>query len=1044
MNIVDWLLERKRLFFLVLFLIVVAGVRTFLYMPKESFPEIKMPFIFTTITQRGISPDDAERLIAKPLEKEFKTIQGIKILNTRCFEGWCIVIAEFHSGLDSEKSLREAKDAVDRARPKLPKDADEPTVFERSTADFPIAIVNIFGTAPERALGITADRLRDMLETIPGVVEADVGGKREEQIEIQIDPVKIDSYRLSAQAVAQLMAATNVLIPAGNIETARGSFPIKVPSLIEGPEDLLALPVITTANAAITLADIADIRRMYKDAKGFVRMNGVPSLSIEIKKRSGANTIATMEGVRYALEQAAKVIPANIATSIANDASVHIRNSLSDLGNSVIFAVLLVVLCIVMMLGLREGLLVGVSIPLSFVLGVLFLSSALDAINMMVLFGMILSVGLLIDGAIVITEYADQLMTAGADRKTAYSKAAKRMFMVITLSTLTTLMAFMPLFRWPGQMGEFMKFLPITVSAILAASLVVALIFIPVLGATFGSKTSKPSPEKKMIVAASNGHYEKLAGYMRVYLGVLSFALKHPKKIIASIVGVLILTLALYTKLGVGIQLFPDAEPDFININVHARGNLSTAEKDSFVHSIEEKISELPYFKNVYGRSGARSRMSAEDVVGYVQVELKDWDQRPKASIITGRMEEALRDSAGFIPQVMRERRGPGSAKPIDIRVSALDEDPRKIDAGYKHLREAMDIVGGFTNIDDTTSLPGIQWEMRINKAQAAKLGVSVGAIGSVVQMLTHGAKVSSYMPGDLDEEIDIVIRFPERFRTLDQIGNLYVVGANGRNVPLSSFTQIVPTPKTHLVQRMDGKRVIRMRADVASGLYAADRLTALQRHLASNPPPSGVEFLYRGEAQDSAENSGFLGQAFMLAIGMMFVILIAQFNSFYSVFIILFSILLSTIGVFLGLMITRDPFSIVMTGLAIISLGGVITNNNIILIDTYNDMKKKTKDTIDALKRTGLSRLRPIYLTTITTMLGMLPMALKMNMDFLSGRITFGNPSMDTWAAFSRSIIFGLSFATILTLIITPCMLLLGDKAKAKIKARLRKKAEK
>jgi multidrug efflux pump len=926
---------------------------------------------------------------------------------------------------------------VDKARPYLPKDADEPVITEINTSDFPVAIVNVYGTAPERTLSRVADRLQDVIESISGILEAEIGGKREEQIEIVINPGKVDSYKLSLGSLASFLQSTNILIPAGNIEAAGGSFPIKVPGLIENVDDVMNLPVKTRGDGAVRLYDIADVRRNYKDAEGYVRMNGAPSLSLEIKKRVGANTIDTVDAVRYVLSRAAKVVPENVMVSVTNDTSLEIRDNLLDLENSVISAVLLVVLCVMLMLGIREGLLVGLSIPLSFLLGLVFLSLCISSINMIVLFGLILSVGMLVDGAIVITEYSDQELAKGASRVEAYGGASKRMALVVILSTVTTLMAFAPMVFWPGTMGEFMRFLPLTVICVLSASLVVALVFLPILGAVFGSKTSEDTPEKAQILAADMGEYDKLTGYMKFYHNILDWVLKRPGKIFGGVCALLVASIVSYGLFGVGIELFPASEPNFVNINVHARGNLSVDEKTRFVLEVERKAASLPYFKNIYARSGARSRDASEDVVGYVQVELKDWKERPGAEFVMARLGEVMSEVAGVELEVVKQREGPSSGKPIDIRISAIDDNPELIDSGYKYIMDAMDKIGGFVNVEDTTSLPGIQWEMKINKVQAAKLGVSVGNIGQVVQMLTHGAKVSSYMPSDLDEEIDIVVRYPRAYRALDQIGNLYVVGANGQSVPLSSFVKIEPSPKVNMIQRIDGKRTIRVRSDVASGEYPAAKVALLKQHIAQSPPADGVEFTWKGEDQDGKDNMGFLGYAFLMAVFMMFLLLLAQFNSFYSVFMILFSILLSTIGVLWGLMITRDPFSIVMTGLAVVSLAGIIINNNIILIDAYNEISQKVEDPIDALKRTGLQRLRPVYLTTITTILGVMPMALKLNIDFVNADISIGAPSMAMWAAFSRSIAFGLCFATLLTLIVTPCMILLGVRARAWIKAR-------
>ncbi len=1027
--------NRSRIFIFTLILLTVSGLETYLKMSKESFPDVTVPMIFTTVNYTGISPEDGERLIAKPLEKEFKTISGLKQIDSKCYEGYCRVKLDFIAGYDIEKGLRETKDAVDDAKANMPSGIDEPIIKEINTSEFAIAIVNIYGSAPEKTLMNIAEELQDVFESIPGVLEAEIGGERDEQVEILIDPAKLNAYKLSVSDLGTFFAGSNMLIPAGNIETERGAFPVKVPGLIENVEDVLNLPIKVSNDAVIKLSDIADVRRNFANATQYVRMNKQPSLSLEIKKRSGGNTINTVAAVQKALEEARSTLPNNVVVKLTNNSAETIKSNLVDLQNNVISSMLLVIVCVVLMLGIRTGLLVGFSIPVSFFIGILLLGGLGVTINMVVLFGLILAVGMLVDGAIVVTEYADKKMQEGANRVDAYSEASGRMALSIIASTVTTLIAFAPLLLWPGIIGEFIKYLPLTVICVLSASLVVALIFIPVLGALFGKAGAVSEQSKEALIATETGHYEKLTGYMKVYYNILHWALLRPGKVILGILLALFVSFFIYGAFGVGVEFFPDSEPDFLKVNVHARGNLSIDEKTEFVRQVENRIFTMPYFKDVYSRTGAKSYRSAEDVIGYIQVELKDWQDRPRAVKIIKEMEEKLSDVSGVVLEVTKEDKGPKSGKPIEIEISANSDSQKLLEDGYKYIETAMEKIGGFANTENTLPLPGIQWEMRINKAQAAKFGVSISSIGSIVQMMTRGATVSTYRPADSDDELDIVVRFPKKFRALDMIDNLYVVTASGSSVPISTFVDIIPSHKVNLVQRIDGRRVLRVSTDVEVGHFAADKVAKLKKYIQENPLPNGVRVKFRGEDEDSKESSSFIGIAFLAAVFMMGFVLLLQFNSFYSTFMILFSILLSTIGVILGLVITRDPFSIVMTGLAIVSLAGVVVNNNIVLIDAYDEIKDKVSDPFDAVIRTGLQRLRPVYLTTVTTILGLVPMAMKVNIDFINADITVGAPSMDMWSAFSKSMIFGLGFATILTLVVTPCMILYGVKIRKKFK---------
>lgn len=1035
MSLIKVAMNRTRIFLFSLFILTILGLNAYIKMPKESFPDVNIPRMIITVKYTGISPEDGERLISKPLEKEFKTISGLKEMNSKCYEGYCRVILEFNAGFNVDKGLRETKDAVDNAKSRMPQGIEEPIIKEINTSEFAIAIVNVYGSAPEKTLMNIANELSDALEAIPGVLEASVGGKRKEQGEILIDPAKLNSYKISINNVGALFAGSNILVPAGNIETEKGSFPIKVPGLIENVEDILNLPIKVSGDAVIKLSDVADVKRNFANATEYVRMNKQSALSLEIKKRSGANTIDTIEEVKKILSEAETILPSNVVITLTNNSAETIKSNLIDLQNNVISSIILVVICVVLMLGIRTGLLVGLSIPASFLIGILFLSVIGVSINMVVLFGLILAVGMLVDGAIVITEYADKKMTEGAIKQDAYAEASSRMAVSVIASTITTLIAFSPLLFWPGIIGEFMKYLPLTVICILTASLLVALVFVPVLGALFGKAGVTSQKEKELTIAAETGDYEKLTGYMKTYYKALTWALKRPWKIILSAICLLFLSFFIYGIFGVGVEFFPDLGSDFVNINVHARGNLSIDEKSKFISDVENQISTMPYFKNIYSRTGAKSHNASEDVIGYIQVELKDWQERPHSNIVIDKMKDKLKSISGVILEILKDDKGPNAGKPIQIEISATNDNPEILKEGLKYVQTAMETIGGFTDVEDTSDLPGIQWQMKINKAQAAKFGVSIASVGGIVQMITRGAIVSTYRPADSDDELNIVVRFPKKFRALEMIDNLYVVSATGASVPISTFVKIIPTPKVNMVQRIDAKRVLKVSAKVKTGSFAAEKVNALKKYYKTNPLPKGVKIALKGEDEKSKENSSFIGKAFLAAIFFMGFVLLLQFNSFYSTFMILFSILLSMIGVILGLVIMRDPFSIVMTGIAIVSLAGIVVNNNIVLIDAFDELKQKIKDPVDAVIRTGLQRLRPVYLTTTTTILGLVPMALKLNIDFVNAEITVGAPSMDMWSAFSKSVIFGLGFATILTLIITPCMLLVGVRSREYIK---------
>lgn len=1047
MHFIDKLFEKSKTVISLLVLLLITGFYTYVNIPKESFPDVNVPYIFTIVTYRGISPEDGERLIAKPIESKLKTLDNVKTMSTNCFEGGCQTILEFNAGFDSEIALQEVKDEVDAAKVELPQGADEPIVNEFDFSEFPILIINVTGQAPERTLLNISKKLESEIEAIPTVLDVEIAGKREEQVEVVINPIKVDAYKLSYAETGGFIARSNTLVAAGNLDTGKGKFGIKVPGLIETITDIMNLPMKVYKDSVITLSDIAKIRRNFKDPEDFARIQGEKALILKVKKRAGTNLIKTVESALQIVEQAKKLLKEkgvsenSVKIIPTQNQAEFVEQRILDLQNSVISAVLLVMVVIVIALGIRTGLLVGLAIPGSFLLGILFLNYAGLTINMIVLFALILAVGMLVDGAIVVTEYADRKMSEGVDKKDAYSEASRRMAMPVISSTATTLAAFMPLAFWPGMMGEFMKFFPITLIATLSASLIMALIFIPTLGAIYGKPGAVDEHEYEQLIAAEEGKFDKLYGYTKKYANILKWALKRPWKIFYSSIGTMILVIFLYGIFGAGVEFFPESEPDFLMINVRARGNLSLVQQDEIIKNIENQILDYPHFKpTIFTNTGAASENAPRDTIGYIQMELKNWQDRPKAKKIIKELKNKINSKPGVFIEIKQPEEGPVRGKPISIEVSSFDNE--KLEAGIKYVREALETVGGFVDIEDTRPLPKIEWEIKVNRSQAAKFGVDIASIGQMVQMLTRGVKFSSYRPDDTDEEVDIMIRYPKEYRNLDQLRILKVLTPAG-SIPISNFVTITPGSKTSNITRIDGKRVMTVESEVEEGVLVNEKLQALKKYYKKNPPPEDINIQLKGQSEDQKETGSFLLKAFLIAIFVMAIILVTQFNSFYSTFLILFAVILSIIGVLIGLMILQKPFGLVMSGIAVVSLAGIVVNNNIVLIDTYDQLKNNVKNPFDAIMRTGVQRLRPVMLTTITTILGLLPMMLMLNLDFVNREITIGSPSMAWWSELATSIIAGLTFATILTLIVTPCMLLIGAKSKQKklIKQKLKQR---
>ena len=1032
MNVlIDQAITHSRTVIAALVLILISGTIAYINVPKEADPDINIPIVYVQMKHDGISPEDAERLLIRPMEQELRGIEGGKEMRSTGYEGGANVTLEFDAGFDVDKAMSDVREKVDLAKPDLPGDTEEPTVHEVNFSLFPVILVTLSGEVPERTLLSLARDLKDEVEAIATVLEVKIGGEREEMVEVLIDPVRVESYGLSPEQAIALVASSNLLVAAGAQDTGHGRFSLKVPGLLETTKDIMSLPLRTDGDAVIKLADVAEVRRTYKDAESFARFDGQQALVLEVTKRTGENIIETIENVRRGVEAARadwpEALQGAVKVGFAQDKSKNIQIMLNDLQNNVIAAVLLVMVVVIAALGLRTAGLVGIAIPGSFLTGILVLTSFGMTINIVVLFGLILAVGMLVDGAIVVTEFADRKMIEGEPRRIAYGLAAKRMSWPIIASTATTLAAFLPLVFWPGVVGEFMKYLPLTLLATLSASLLMALIFVPTLGAFIG-KPGNADPGTMSKLAGSEHHDpEETGGYTGGYIHVLKIALNHPAKILGGAVAMLVGVQVLYGAYGKGIEFFPEVEPDFAKIQVRARGNLSVYEMDRLMKEVEVRILEIGAekgeFDGVYLRTGTeKNSQESEDIIGIISLEFTHWQHRRKADQILDEIEARTADLAGIIIDRRKQESGPPVGKPVAIELSS--RFPELLSPAVEEVLKGFYSIAGLINIEDSRPLPGIDWEMKVDRAQAMKFGASVDVIGRAVQMASTGIKLGGYRPNDADEEIDIQARYPVKYRTISQLDHIRINTDKGR-VPISNFVERTARQKTGIVRRTDARRVMTIKADVAEGLLPADKVGELQALLKASEIDPRVKITFKGEDEEQKKAQDFLGKAFMVALFIMAIILVTQFNSFYSALLILTSVIMSTIGVFIGLLVTGQPFGIVMSGVGVIALAGIVVNNNIVLIDTYDRLKLTAKSAREAILRTGAQRLRPVLLTTVTTILGLMPMVTGVNIDFIARDVSVGAPSMQWWSQLSTAIVFGLSFATVLTLVVTPCALM-------------------
>ncbi|GAC15048.1 efflux RND transporter permease subunit [Aliiglaciecola lipolytica] len=1026
-NIISAAIGHTRTVLMIFVLLIVSGAVTYLNIPKESNPDVPIPFIYVSIVHDGIAPEDAERMLIKPMERELRSIEGIKQMKATAGEGHASITMEFIAGFDSKDALADVRDKVTVARAKLPDETEEPTIHEVTMAgQQAVLTVVLSGPVSERALVTTARELKNGLEGISEVLEVDIGGDREDLVEIIVDPLLLESYGLDQNDIFNLLSRNNRLVPAGTMDTGAGSFAVKVPSVFESVKDVLEQPVKVDGDRVITFEDVAQVRRSYKDPSSFARLNSHPSVSIEVKKRPGENLLITVEKVKGFVEQAqqSSIWPNSVTVTYTGDQSIDVNMMLGDLQNNVSSAVVLVAIVIVAILGVRTAILVGVSIPGSFLTGILVISMFGYTLNMVVLFSLIMAVGMLVDGAIVVTEYADRCMSEGQDKKSAYKNAARRMAWPIIASTATTLAAFAPLMFWPGMMGEFMKYLPFTLIAVLSASLLMALVFVPTLGAVFGKPRYVSEATRQQLIQAESGDIHSLSGYTGRYVRFLSLAIANPLKslLVAIVIGVVSFTG--YFSSGLGVEFFPHVDSRGVNVTVRSAGDYSVYEKDKIIKEVESKIIDMPEIETLYSRSGG------QDQIGYLRMNLVDWHLRSHSDDILKEVEQRIGDLPGLDVEIAPDQEGPQSGKDLQIEISS--RYPELLNDAALKIRKALDANPKFTSIGDTASKPGIEWQLKVNRSDAARFGADATLVGNTVQFVTTGLKIGEYRPDDVDDELDIRVRFPRTDRYIGKLDELRLKTASGL-VPISNFVERKAQPKTDVIRHVDSKRVLQVEANMVPGELLSIALPELKKQLPTLELDPRVDITIKGQNEQQEESQAFLQNAFLIALFVMAIILVTQFNSFYQAFLILSAVLFSIVGVFLGLLVFQKPFGIVMSGVGVIALAGIVVNNNIVLIDTYNILKREGLNTTEAILRTGAQRLRPVMMTTVTTILGLLPMVLEVNIDFIGRNVDVGGPSTQWWSQLATAVAGGLAFATLLTLVLTPCLLALKDNFRSK-----------
>lgn len=1033
MKLLDSAVSRFRTTACILLLILMAGLVARANMTIEASPNPSVPIAVISVFQDGVSPEDGARLLVRPIEQELRSLEGIKEIKATARESIAYIIVEFEAEQDIDQALVDTRVAVDRAKAKLPTDAEEPVVEEVSADDSPTVILTISGAVSERVLYQTAQRLRREIESVPSVLEANLTGHREEVAEIIISPEQLEHYQITSGDLLNAVYNNNLLVPAGQLDDGRGRFAVKVPSLIETREDLFSLPLKSTADGTVTLGDVAQVRRTFKDPWQVTRVNGQRAIAIEVRKRRGANDTEVADAVHAIRAAAEPTIPDGILLDTLMDQSEFAAGMVGEMQGNIITAMALVMVIVVAALGLSSGMLVGFGVPFSLLFAATVLYFIGFSFNFMVLFGMLLALGMLIDGAIVITEFADRKMAEGMTNRAAYALAVKRMFWPVMASTGTTLAAFLPIMFWPGVAGEFMRYLPVTVFAVLVGSLFYALLFAPAIGSVLGKRKALDSKTTDYLQQIEFKPPQTLPGITGRYARLLQSLVKHPGRMMLVSVAILVASYSLYGRFGVGSEFFVKTENKYGQAMVRMQGNYSVAESEKVVAEVEERFLKVEGLKVLYSVTSPSApqqfgaRPPEKDQVGSMLVELEDPAVLPRSTFdIYAEMRDITRDMPGIFVSANALEDGPPVGKPIQLQLTSSNSD--KLLEQTRWLREQLEQnIPGLRDVTDSSPLAGVEWSIDVDRPRAAQLGADVLEVGRAVQLVTNGVKVGEYRPNDADEEIDIRVRYPSEYRGLGALDRLKINTQMGP-VPISSFVERRAVPKVDKVQRVDGREYMMVMADVKEGENADNLLKDIQAWLADNPVDPEVTLEFRGANEEQAKSMNFLATAFSLALFLMFILLVSQFNSFYQAFLTLSSVIMSTAGVLLGLTLTQSTFSTIMTGVGIVALAGIVVNNNIVLIDTFNHLRQShaKMTALEAAIAAGAQRLRPVFLTTATTILGLLPLAAGLSVDFIEREFIYGGMVGSYWKALASAIVYGLLFSTILTLLLTPAMLVL------------------
>jgi multidrug efflux pump len=1065
-------------------IILLAGLWSYVTVPKEATPDVTVPFVAVNTIYPGVAPEDIETLITRPIEEELNRISELKTLTSSSVEGVSTITAEFAAGMDMTEALQQVREKVDIAKPELPPAAEEPQIVEFNFSDFPILQVNVAGDYNLVRLKALAEDLQDEIEQIPAVLSVTLSGGLEREVKVDVDLAKLKYYGVTYDDVIDAIREENVTVPGGTIDVGEIKYLVRIPGEFQETRPIEDIVVLAAAEGPIYVRDVATVDFGFKERESFARLDGNPVVTLSVSKRSGENIIETSDAVRAVIAEMSQDFPPGTDVSVTSDNAGYVRDMVSSLENNIISGLILVIAVLLFALGLRNASFVGIAIPLSMFLSFSVIQLIGMTMNMVVLFSLILALGMLVDNAIVVVENIYRFREEGFEKKEAAKYATAEVAMPVIAATVTTLAAFAPLLVWPGIVGEFMSYLPKTLMITLSSSLFVGLVINPTLCSQFMRLDDEPrmhltreaklaawgvlglvliaigvrNPITAILLVLTgaglwwlNGHVLEPIGHwvrevsqprvLREYERMLRWSMRRRFLLVGQAVAALVVVVALFSVFNNGIEFFPESvPPETVWVQIETPTGTRAEVTDEVTQRVERELAELDEavdYESVVATTGQKvGGFGNESGTQYatVAVSLVDFKDREFDSFETL---EHMRSSignriAGADITVDKPQEGPPTGLPVSIEISGEDfEQLKRLGDRAIQILSNAPVAARLEGLESDLAEARPELRIDVDRERAKLFGLNTQKIGLTVRSAINGTEASEFRDGE--DEYDIVVRLAERYRSdLTSLADLTITTEEGIQVPLPAVASWSVEESFSGINRKDLDRVVTISADVRAGNNANAVLAEVQETLRSFAAelPSDYRMSYTGQQQEQQESEQFLGGAFIMALFLIGLILVSQFDSVLKPLLILSTVLLSTVGVLVGLLVFRMPFGVIMSGVGVISLAGIVVNNAIVLVDYIGVLR--TRDGLEereSLVQGGLTRFRPVTLTAITTVVGLIPLAIGLNFDFeglyarLRPDLYWGGEQAAWWGSMAIAVIAGLTFATFLTLVLLPVM---------------------